>query len=207
MDASPALAVVRLITFATAMVLFGSSLFALYTTRQAAYRRGARPRSAARLSRAVALGAVVLLLVALPGWLPATAAGMNDASDPVPLSELIRTVLLETGFGRVWAVQLGLAVLLLGAVLAGAPGRIVLAVTAAVLASEAWVGHAAMEAGLPGALRRGAMVVHLLAAGAWLGGLAPLGRLLLQARRAGRVRRWPRRARRCAASRGWATSR
>src|SRR4051794_7826053 len=186
MDASPALAVIRLITFATAMALFGSSLFALYTAQEAAYRCDAHPRSAARLSRTLALGPVILLLVALLGWLPATAAGMNDASDPVPLSELTRTVLLETGFGRVWAIRLGLAILLLAAVLADAPGRIVLAVTAAILASEAWVGHAAMEAGLPGALRRGAMVVHLLAAGAWLGGLVPLGRLLSQARRAGR---------------------
>jgi putative copper resistance protein D len=110
---------------------------------------------------------------------------MNDASDPLPLGELMRMVLLETSFGPVWAVQLGLAVLLLGVVLAGASVRVVLAVAAAVLASEAWVGHAAMEAGIPGALRRGVMVVHLLAGGAWLGGLVPLSRLLLEARRAG----------------------
>ena len=70
---------------------------------------------------------------------------MNDASDPLPLGELMRTVLLETRFGPVWAVQLGLAVLLLGVVLAGASVRVVLAVAAAVLASEAWVGHAAMR--------------------------------------------------------------
>src|SRR3954454_18517004 len=97
----------------------------------------------------------------------------------------MRTVLFETGFGPVWAAQLGLAVRLLGVVLAGAPVGVVLVVAAATLASEAWVGHAAMEAGLPGALRRGVMVIHLLAAGAWLGGLVPLSRLLHEARRAG----------------------
>jgi copper resistance protein D len=182
---SPALAIVRLITFATAMLLFGSSLFALYAPGGVAVRRSPRPRSAAGLSRAVALGAGVLLVASLAAWLPAAAADMNDASDPLPLAELVRTMLLETGFGRVWAVQLGLAVLLLGAVLAGVPDRIVLSVAAAVLASEAWIGHAAMEAGLLGALRRGVMVVHLLAAGAWLGGLVPLGWLLLEARRTG----------------------
>jgi putative copper resistance protein D len=186
MNVSPALVLLRLVTFAAAMLLFGSSLFALYAPREATVRRGPRLGSIARLSRAVALGTGVLLVGALLGWLPAVAAGMNDASDPLPLGELMRTVLLETSFGPVWAVQLGLAVLLLGVVLAGASVRVVLAVAAAVLASEAWVGHAAMEAGIPGALRRGVMVVHLLAAGAWLGGLVPLSRLLLEARRVGR---------------------
>ena len=65
-------------------------------------------------------------------------------------------------------------------VLAGASVRVVLVVAAAALASEAWVGHAAVEAGFAGALRRGVMVVHLLAAGAWLGGFVPLSRLLLE---------------------------
>jgi putative copper resistance protein D len=111
---------------------------------------------------------------------------MNDEADPRPALEMMRTVLLETGFGRIWATQLALAVLLLAGVLAGISDRIVVVLAAAALASQAWIGHVAIGSGLGGAVWLGTMVVHLLAAGAWLGGLLPLGALLLAAQRAGR---------------------
>ena len=42
------------------------------------------------------------------------------------------------------------------------------------LGSEAWIGHAATD----GPLHQASQLVHLLAAGAWLGGLVPLERVL-----------------------------
>jgi putative copper resistance protein D len=128
----------------------------------------------------------VLLVVALAAWLADTAVSMNDETDPRPALEMMRTVLLDTGFGRIWAAQLALAVLLLAGVLAGISERIVMVLAAAALASQAWIGHAAIGSGLGGALWLGMMAIHLLAAGAWLGGLLPLGTLLLAAQRARR---------------------
>jgi copper resistance protein D len=97
---------------------------------------------------------------------------------------MIRTVLFDTSFGRVWILQLALAILLLASVLVSAPRSAITVIAAGALASQAWIGHAAMGDGLRGVLSLGTMVVHLLAAGAWLGGLVPLASLLLDARRA-----------------------
>lgn len=50
---------------------------------------------------------------------------------------------------------------------------------AGMLASLAGAGHAQIEEGWAGVLHVSADAAHLLAAGAWLGGLAPLGFILL----------------------------
>jgi putative copper resistance protein D len=184
MGAFYALIAIRLITFVTAMLLFGSSLFALYAPHEAMERSDARPRTAG-IPRGAALGSGVLLLVSVFGWLFGTAASLNDEGNPLPMTEMIRTMLFDTGLGRVWVVQLGLTLLLLGGVLTKASSRVILVLAAAALASQAWIGHAAMGTGLQGILRLGTMVIHLLAAGAWLGSLVPLGSVLLAARRAG----------------------
>jgi len=51
---------------------------------------------------------------------------------------------------------------------------VVLVVSAGFLIGAAAAGHAAMDAGLAGALHVAADALHLLAAAAWLGGLVPL---------------------------------
>jgi putative copper resistance protein D len=59
------------------------------------------------------------------------------------------------------------------------PRRPWIAIGAGVLlASMAFIGHAAMVEGAPGNLRRFNQMIHLLATGAWLGGLIPLGLVL-----------------------------
>src|SRR4051794_17138676 len=146
------------------MLPFGTSLFAFYA-----------PLGAAHLPRPVALGAAALLVAALAGWLVLTAASMTDEAGLWAVAGTVREVLLETSFGRVWVAQLGLAVLLLAGLLAGAPAAVVLALAGAALASLAWTGHPAAGRGAQGAVRVGAMAAHLLAGGAWLGGLVPLG--------------------------------
>jgi putative copper export protein len=106
MGAFYALVGIRLITFVTAMLLFGSSLFALHAPREAIERSDTWPRTAG-IPRAVAIGSGLLLFVSVFGWLIGTAASLNDESNPLPMSEMIRTMLFETGLGRVWVVQLG----------------------------------------------------------------------------------------------------
>jgi putative copper export protein/mono/diheme cytochrome c family protein len=54
---------------------------------------------------------------------------------------------------------------------------------ASLLASLAWAGHGAATPGAPGDLHLAADVIHLLAAGAWVGSLVPLALSLAEARR------------------------
>ena len=51
-------------------------------------------------------------------------------------------------------------------------------VSAALLASLGLVGHAAMQTGAEGVLHRANHAVHLMAAGAWIGGLVPFAMCL-----------------------------
>ena len=92
-------------------------------------------------------------------------------------------VLFETRFGPVWCARLGLAIAL--ALLLLRPGLRVsqLAAAALLLALPAVVGHAGATPGLAGDVHLLSDTLHLLAAGAWLGGLPAFVWLLWQARR------------------------
>ena len=97
-------------------------------------------------------------------------------------------VLTQTLFGRVWLVRFALAVALGAVLLLARRGAALEAAGAllagALLASLAWAGHAAAEQGSDRIVHLSADAVHLLAAGAWLGALLPLARVLAGARRA-----------------------
>ena len=106
----------------------------------------------------------------------------------------MRDVLDGTDFGAVWSVRAGLlaALLLAGGFVAKrartlpppaaiVPDAALLALAAALLGSLVWTGHARMSE--HGGWLFPLNVLHILAAGAWPGGLLPLGLLLAQARR------------------------
>ena len=96
------------------------------------------------------------------------------------------TVLTRTRFGQVWILRFALAVILAGLLLLpqGWRGRWWrwggLAFAAGTLASLAWAGHGAATPGRPGDLHLAADILHLLAAGAWVGSLIPLALLLAE---------------------------
>src|SRR5581483_9103218 len=56
------------------------------------------------------------------------------------------------------------------------------------LAALAWAGHGGSAPGFGGGIQAGGDVLHLSAAGAWLGGLVPLVALLRQLRRCSEAR-------------------
>lgn len=154
------------------MVLFGVPLFAASALRtlDRASRIGAR--YAAIASAAAGIGAVLSLcgLAALAQRLSGAAA-FSDLDWHV-----FDTILRRTGAGHAWAVRM----IVLGAALVAAIARRgpaaarlrVLGLGGAVaLASLAWGGHGAMDDGARGWLHLGADVLHLLAAGAWVGAL------------------------------------
>jgi putative copper resistance protein D len=108
-------------------------------------------------------------------------AGFLAASiDPATVT----AVLFETRFGTVWCWHLLLAIALVFVCL-GQPHRrqpLTLVISLLLLASLAWIGHAAMDEGPARLAHELNQTVHLLAAGLWLGGLVPLGWLLRRAR-------------------------
>ncbi len=92
--------------------------------------------------------------------------------------------LTQTHFGRASAAHLGLAAgLAATAPLVGAGSRrwIATVAAAAFLASIAWMGHAAATPDWPGDIHLAADAAHVLASGAWIGALVPLGLLLTRA--------------------------
>ena len=111
-------------------------------------------------------------------------SGSDDAAlDPA----IWGAVLGGTEFGHVWCWRLGFAAALLALCFMPITRRQewAMALTALLLlCSLGWVGHAAVDMG-GGAFHEVNQMVHLTAAGIWLGGLVPLGVLLRRAVRAG----------------------
>lgn len=141
-----------------AIGLFGAACFPLYATWTRGGREPASLRIAAPATAAVA-GAVWLLSL----W----------AQTPG------RPGLLQFCLATVWggALCFAIAICLALVAMAFAPPRsprVQAYVTGALLVSLAFVGHAATIGGFAGAVRVAVMALHLLFAGAWLGGLPPL---------------------------------
>jgi len=161
----------RFLHFASLLFLFGSALYPLYAGDDGP---ADDPRSAQRWRVALAAGALTALGSGI-GWYLFTATAMAGAADPASLL----TVLTQTDFGPLWSTRLVIIAALLGLVLIPRTSRaarsafVVLAALA--LASLAGTGHARVTQGWAGAIHMAADAIHLLAAGAWLGGLVPLG--------------------------------
>lgn len=117
-------------------------------------------------------------ILATLAWLALQAASMADADSLPATASAIPTVLMDTSFGHVLLLRLAILALLapvLGPRLGYDKRRLWLATGLAALATALQAGHshaASMQSG-PSLLLPSA-VVHLLAAGAWLGSLAPL---------------------------------
>jgi len=116
------------------------------------------------------------LIVSLIGFWLQMAAMLGDGlwDDPAILWEIVRT----TAFG--WAFLLRLAALIMALLLTlGVPSgplkrNLLILCAACALASLAWSGHAAAGEGEAGWVHLSADMLHLLAAGAWIGALAML---------------------------------
>lgn len=155
---------------AALLVLFGAAAFPLYagpgllaqSLGFAAWRR----------RRLLFLGG--LALIGGLAWFAFTAAGMSgqpaDAASPAAWA----ATFADTGFGKLWVVRLGLILaLFVAAFRPSAPLQT--AIAAVALGSLAWTGHGDLPEGGFGAAHRIGDVIHLLAAGLWLGALWALG--------------------------------
>jgi putative copper resistance protein D len=177
----PAVIVLRLGQYIGAMILFGSSLFALY----ALPRTGPSETRALRWLRPLlACSAASLLITCLVGLLAQTSVLAGSLSEALKLSSLW-AVVTTMGFGRSAVVRAVVASLALLLLLLRRPDRKSLVTCASlgglVCGSLAWMGHGASSEGTGGPLHLGADIFHALAAGGWIGALA--GFLFLLKRR------------------------
>lgn len=172
---------IRFALYANLMLLFGLPLFGLYG-----------------LKGAERLHSNVLPLRALAIWLAATGVALSVLSIFAMTASMAGVTLLEvdqasvsmmiseTPMGKAWAVRMAalFATLAIATVMGGrkSPTWLVSVSvgSATALASLAWTGHGAASEGAAGMRQLIADIVHLLAAGAWIGALAALGMLLFR---------------------------
>jgi copper resistance protein D len=175
-----ALVLSRLLHFTATFLLLGSCAFLWQMAPpELSGRLEAQLRSLLRL-------AVIVTAVTAVAWLMLVAGSMGEGWEDTVRIATLREVLLETRFGNVWLVRLGLIATLIATVALGDGyrSRDVVVASGLVVASLGLVGHAAMDAGLPAVLRGINHAVHLLSAGLWVGGLVPLALVLGEGRAA-----------------------
>ena len=128
----------------------------------------------------IALAIAVLSGLAWLVWLSADIYGAPIVE--VCLHGGVWSVLTDTRFGLVFTARFALAVLLGVLMLWPATRLLQLAAAAGLIALIALIGHAGTTPGTAGNIHLASDMVHLLAAGAWLGGLPALAMLLARAR-------------------------
>jgi copper resistance protein D len=170
----------RLLHYAAVTTLAGVSFFPFY-----AYA-ATEPKELFCRRQAVFLFVAVVALFSGLLWFLCSVANMSGTWAGVADHEVLWTVLNETTFGSVWMVRMLLAAIILGVTAArplrtATAGRdlITACLAAGLLASLAATGHSQIEEGWMSLVHVGSDAAHLLAAGAWLGGLVPLGFILL----------------------------
>jgi putative copper export protein/mono/diheme cytochrome c family protein len=158
---------------------FGTLLFALVIAERSAIHLR---RVLYRLAR---ISAVCALLTGV-AWMAVETAVIADATNFSSFIDAVPIVALRTQYGRWFLFRCALLIILpwlpLGTRFAGV---MAVALAASALAVQPWLGHAGAMGGSLGTELISSETLHLLAAGAWLGGLLPLliaiGRLPHQA--------------------------
>ncbi|MBD9586828.1 copper homeostasis membrane protein CopD [Pseudomonas sp. PDM03] len=153
------------------MVLFGLGLFGLYSLA-----------GRERVSGAVLPFRLILQVTAAFGVLLSVASmltmvsAMSGESDFTELRPHVQMMVFETDFGLAWSVRVVVLVmaglmLMVNHRLPGASLLVASICGAIALASLAWSGHGAMDEGSRRYWHFAMDILHLLAAGAWLGAL------------------------------------
>jgi copper resistance protein D len=169
----------RFLHLAAVMALFGLALFPIYSWPS----RVSRPPGVRRWLRPWMWWAASLGLLTLLAWGWFAIVGMTGTITAAADPDALLTVMRDTIFGPVWVARLVVVAVLLVLTTRIAPDWVVVCLAAPLLASLAVVGHTQTHDGALWIAHITADCAHLLAAGAWLGGLLALVCLLLLARR------------------------
>lgn len=169
---------VRWALVADLMLLFGVPLFAIYSAPRVEAKTVAPLRSViltAALSGILLSGLGLAILAATMSGVPLVQV------DTATLSMLV----MQTAVGTAFLVRVSALVAAFAFGVAGGGRRVILVAVAlcgaVALGSLAWSGHGVMDDGRTGTVHLVADIVHLLAAGVWVGALAPLLWLLITA--------------------------
>lgn len=164
---------VRFALYATLLPLFGLALFALYAP------------AAGKLNHDdqrwwLAAGATAALVFSASSIAVMTAAMMGVGVGEIGIAD-IWAILTGMSAGTAWIVRFVALAVVIAAIVVGRWSAMPAAAAAGsgvALASLAWTGHGGMDEGARGIVHASSDIVHLLAAGAWLGGLLALAALL-----------------------------
>jgi putative copper resistance protein D len=180
----------RAVHFTATITAAGVAFFAVCIA-EPAFGKSSSAALAATLRRRLAwIAWISLSLCVLSGasWFVLTAASMSgQALAQIYANDVLWTVLTQTDFGNDWFARLVLICVLAGAFvpLFSANGSAstwlkaaAVALAAALVGSLAFAGHAIGAEGAEGIIHPTADVLHLVAAAAWVGSLAPLALLL-----------------------------
>jgi copper resistance protein D len=169
----------RFLHYVATTTLFGASLFPLY-----AYT-ASEPETPGGWWRPLLLWSAIAAVLSGLFWFAFSAANMAGSLSDLADAEAIWAVAHDTGFGIVWTARMLLAIVIIFVTamrrFQTTTNRWNLAIpilAAMLLASLAGAGHTQVEEGWAGLVHMLSDAAHLLAAGAWLGGLAPLAYLL-----------------------------
>ena len=159
--------VIRFALYANLMLLFGLPAFALYSVSLAS-PEGPTVRM---IRRSVLILAITALLLSAIGL-----AILCAAMAGVPVLEVDREtvdlVVMQTPIGAAWIVRMAALLVIAAICLTMRRSRWITVFCAAVaLATLAWTGHGAAGEGSAGWFQLAADIVHLLAAGTWIGAL------------------------------------
>jgi putative copper export protein/mono/diheme cytochrome c family protein len=193
------LAAARAVHFAAMMMLEGAIVFRfLIADPILRATDGAEQHALRRLMAWTVWLGLLVGVVSGAAWLILLAAKISNLAPAQALSQgAVWTVLTRTRFGETWQVRSILAVLLFVSMFAlnlGTAsserwrGAISIVLVASLVGALAWAGHGAATPDAIGDVQLTGDVLHLVAAGIWIGGLLPLTAVLVIAHRAGDVR-------------------
>jgi putative copper export protein/mono/diheme cytochrome c family protein len=184
----------RAVHFAAMMLLEGAIVFHFLVT--VPILRAADDEVWRMLRRLLAWTVWLGLLVGVvsgAAWLILLAGRIRGLTPVETLSQGVAwTVLTQTRFGETWQVRSILTVLVgasMFAFIRGSPnserwlGAVSIVLAASLVGALAWAGHGAATPDAIGGVQLTADVLHLIAAGIWIGGLLPLTAILVTARR------------------------
>ena len=184
----------RAVHFAAMMLLEGAIVFHFLVTIP--ILRAADDEVWRRLRRLLAWTVWLGMLVGVvsgAAWLILLAGRIRGLTPVETLSQGVAwTVLTQTRFGETWQVRSILTVLVgasMFAFIRGSPSSerwlsaVSIVLAASLVGALAWAGHGAATPDAIGGVQLTADVLHLIAAGIWIGGLLPLTAILVTARR------------------------
>lgn len=164
---------VRLALYVDLMLVFGMPLFQLHALRKPERSSVLATKFSTLTVNAAVVGVILSAISML--LMVKTMSGATDFSSIGP--HMVGIMLTDTPFGIAWCLRILMLILCVsaGLFLPRTPTLRfgVMSLSGGVaLATLSWGGHGAMDEGMRGQLHLTADIIHMLAAGAWLGALA-----------------------------------